>query len=323
MRFLENLLRFFKSEKKDYVSRTVEEFKVPKLRSDIGVTTANCPYCNAELDKFPVRKTRCRNCRQYMYVRTRPVDRKKILCKETDLQLVEEEWEKKRLQYENVQNNELDESYNREKVESLTIDVSDKLNLIVQNLIKHYDENCKYDEILRISKKDRLPMLKYIWSRWAYRTSGTVITLEYNYPQYDKNDIEFIVETELHRLTYIRQSHEYQELQPADKIFKTVLISYRKHIGHGEEYNSDTKEYKIPILKLCLPVDMQKIGRVWRESDGKINYTDFSLCGRGIADCKKVAQEIFFYKEGKEFPMTKEELKIFCDKNGYEYPLWD
>lgn len=78
-------------------SKKKEEFK---LNPNIGITTANCPYCGIELKKFPGRKTKCKNCNNYMYVRTRPADNKKILIKEEEKTIIEEEWAKRNGTYE-------------------------------------------------------------------------------------------------------------------------------------------------------------------------------------------------------------------------------
>lgn len=61
---------------------------------EIGILTPNCPYCNIKLNTFPQRKTKCKNCNNYIYTRQRPIDFKKVLVKEDELKLIEEEWEK-------------------------------------------------------------------------------------------------------------------------------------------------------------------------------------------------------------------------------------
>lgn len=38
-----------------------------------------CPYCQKELLKFPTRKTRCSYCDNFIYIRTRLLDRQRIL----------------------------------------------------------------------------------------------------------------------------------------------------------------------------------------------------------------------------------------------------
>jgi len=51
-----------------------------------------CPYCKGTLAKKPGRKKQCPHCGNYIYVRTRPVDRKKVLVTEAQTQTIEEQW---------------------------------------------------------------------------------------------------------------------------------------------------------------------------------------------------------------------------------------
>ncbi len=54
----------------------------------------NCPYCEASLDPVPTRKKKCPSCGQFIYVRRRPSDRKRILVTEEDAKRIEEEWKR-------------------------------------------------------------------------------------------------------------------------------------------------------------------------------------------------------------------------------------
>lgn len=76
------------------------ETKTYELKKNIGIDTANCPYCGTELKKFPGRKTKCKSCNNFIYVRTRPYDNKKILIKEDEIIDIQIEWEKKNGTYE-------------------------------------------------------------------------------------------------------------------------------------------------------------------------------------------------------------------------------
>ena len=58
----------------------------------LGVTGAICPYCAAPFSKMPQRKTKCPSCKQFVYSRTRPIDDQKVLLRESDLDLLDEEW---------------------------------------------------------------------------------------------------------------------------------------------------------------------------------------------------------------------------------------
>ena len=58
----------------------------------LGMVDANCPYCNVKLEKQPGRKKKCPSCSNYIYVRTRPQDREKVLLREDQLIALEEQW---------------------------------------------------------------------------------------------------------------------------------------------------------------------------------------------------------------------------------------
>ena len=49
------------------------------LLKPLGNIDAVCPSCNGRLDEFPKRKKKCPNCGEYIYVRTRPRDKNKVL----------------------------------------------------------------------------------------------------------------------------------------------------------------------------------------------------------------------------------------------------
>ena len=73
-----------------------ELFKIiPKL-SLIGNDQPVCPNCFNAIPKMPGRRMSCPNCKQPIVVRTRPLDQKKILIREIDIPIVENEWQIKR-----------------------------------------------------------------------------------------------------------------------------------------------------------------------------------------------------------------------------------
>lgn len=53
-----------------------------------------CPYCKQGLLKTPSRKKKCPHCGKYIYVRTRPLDRRRVLIRENQREDVEREWKK-------------------------------------------------------------------------------------------------------------------------------------------------------------------------------------------------------------------------------------
>ena len=58
----------------------------------IGNTEPVCPYCSKMLGKMPGRKRKCPDCWKYMYVRTRPVDRQRVLVTEQGVKDVDDQW---------------------------------------------------------------------------------------------------------------------------------------------------------------------------------------------------------------------------------------
>ena len=67
--------------------------KIGKNLEEIGEID-KCPYCKRKLDKIPTRKSKCPHCKEYMYSRTRPSDRKKVLVTEKQKEEIEEQWTK-------------------------------------------------------------------------------------------------------------------------------------------------------------------------------------------------------------------------------------
>lgn len=53
---------------------------------------AICPNCNHGLEKRPGRKKKCPHCGQFIYVRTRPSDGKKVLATEAQAEQIAEQW---------------------------------------------------------------------------------------------------------------------------------------------------------------------------------------------------------------------------------------
>lgn len=71
---------------------SIPDIVVPKLLP-IGNVDPICPYCGAHLEKMPERKKKCPHCGKYIFARTRPFDRKRVLIKEEQIGDVKEQWE--------------------------------------------------------------------------------------------------------------------------------------------------------------------------------------------------------------------------------------
>lgn len=60
--------------------------------SEIGRADNVCPHCSVTLAKLPSRKTKCTSCGAFILVRTRPLDRKRVLVTEEEALRLETEW---------------------------------------------------------------------------------------------------------------------------------------------------------------------------------------------------------------------------------------
>jgi hypothetical protein len=60
---------------------------------EIGLVDAICPYCSFALEKKPGRKKKCPDCGSFIYVRTRPIDRERVLVTEAQIAEIDRQWE--------------------------------------------------------------------------------------------------------------------------------------------------------------------------------------------------------------------------------------
>ncbi|PJA02487.1 hypothetical protein COX73_00525 [bacterium (Candidatus Gribaldobacteria) CG_4_10_14_0_2_um_filter_36_18] len=93
--------------------------------------SVQCPYCKKELLKFPTRKTRCSYCDNFIYVRTRPSDRQRILVTEKGIKELKKEWEKYRAAAEFKRNLEgSDLGFTEEKYLKVKESLTQRFNFI-------------------------------------------------------------------------------------------------------------------------------------------------------------------------------------------------
>ncbi|MCF7836257.1 hypothetical protein K9N08_02305 [Candidatus Gracilibacteria bacterium] len=85
---LANLLTKNSTEKKELVKK----ISVEKNQDGKDLRTDKCPNCGAQLNKIPGAKTKCPHCEKFMYVRTRPKDRAKVLVTKKEADAIEKEW---------------------------------------------------------------------------------------------------------------------------------------------------------------------------------------------------------------------------------------
>ena len=53
-----------------------------------------CPYCKSTLSKRPERKTKCKNCGNFIFVKTDPDTRERLIVTEQEARKIEDRWQK-------------------------------------------------------------------------------------------------------------------------------------------------------------------------------------------------------------------------------------
>jgi hypothetical protein len=79
----EEFENYFKS-----IKRPIEESLIPSSKF---FKNSVCPYCGFKLDKSPLKKTKCLNCHNYIYVRTNLITKEKMLLTEEQVNKLENE----------------------------------------------------------------------------------------------------------------------------------------------------------------------------------------------------------------------------------------
>lgn len=74
----------------ELIAKSKDALSAYKLE-DIGNTDPICPNCSQALERMPHRKTKCPSCGSFIYVRTRPSDRKKVLVSGSQVLQIEEQ----------------------------------------------------------------------------------------------------------------------------------------------------------------------------------------------------------------------------------------
>lgn len=255
-----------------------------ELNPDIGVTTPNCPYCGKELKKFPGKKTKCKNCENYIYVRTRAYDEQKILIKEDEIEEVSIEWEKKTGTFEWKE---------KERNKSLLIDVSKEMNQVINYLSSHYIDYCNYEEILSIKEEDRLILMQKIWKNYNFR--GTEKDIIKEYPQYNKENLHFICIKEMARVfTFFHWKEDIKRWGS-----KNILVKIHLY----DDWRT----------RFCDISDEINVFNTWNDEDEIINNSLRIWCGGSID-----TEYVYFYQNGEYLKMTPNEFKRFCNRNGYK-----
>lgn len=79
------------------VLEEADETSLPEATAAAEQPAAACPNCLDPLDKMPGRKKQCPHCGEFMYVRTRPTDKQRVVVTERGASEIDSEWEKVRI----------------------------------------------------------------------------------------------------------------------------------------------------------------------------------------------------------------------------------
>ncbi len=274
----------------------MEDYKLQK----IGVETANCPYCDAILDKFPQRKSTCKKCGGIIYIRTRPIDQKKVLLKETELALFDKEHTKR-----------------QEYCSSLSlvgyIDITNELQEVIKILKKDYKKYCDYDEILHIPEELRLEIMEFVWNDCGYRDTDKRL---YNlYPDLNKKELKFIAEKEWNRVNSLVKVFTWNcETKDFSKYSDEVKSDINKSLLQVFVFGFQANDY---LFRLCLAKDAVDVYNMWKDKYGRTYFYDFKPFDSSFLDPNIELDNIYFWQDGSFKKYTLKEFKELCKKNKY------
>ena len=183
------------------------------------------------------------------------------------------------------------------KVSIPVIDATKEMNAVCKYLASHYLEYCNYDEILNIEEKDRLPIMKYIWQHWETRNVEKNIIKKY--PEYDEEDLEFIVQRETNRV-YI-----YYHWQEHKKNWKDSKILAKIHLS------SDWR------TRLCSIKDEIEVFNYHIDEEAHICFTVMPSSYTTLQ-----TEYVYFWQNGEYLKFTPSEFKKFCKANKFIYPFY-
>jgi SPP1 gp7 family putative phage head morphogenesis protein len=75
-----------------YIVSATPPSEEPSQFTAVGNIDAICPYCGNRLEKKPGRKKKCPHCGNFIHVRTRPLDNKKVFVTEKQMEAINEQW---------------------------------------------------------------------------------------------------------------------------------------------------------------------------------------------------------------------------------------
>lgn len=192
---------------KNLFKKNPKEFR---KQNNIGITTPNCPYCNSVLDKFPQRKTKCKNCGNYIYVRTRSNDYKKVLIKKEEIDLIQQAWENKI--HEPIKQNGIKVS--EEKKEIPALDATNEYIKSKSELLDTYTKIQPYYPFMLLNNNEKKILLNCVYNYCGYH--GIPKDIYKLFPSWNKKLLEFVCLMENSRLGNLIKFYFYEKQRHND-----------------------------------------------------------------------------------------------------------
>lgn len=114
------------------IGNKATEKVVPALATKQESVNPHCPYCQSAFDPIPTRKTKCKSCGKYVYLKRRPDDPQKRLVTEQQKGQIEAEWEA----YQRAKQEQAAETEFSETLASLGIDEKKRRSIEVEVTMK-------------------------------------------------------------------------------------------------------------------------------------------------------------------------------------------
>lgn len=196
----------------------------------------------------------------------------------------------------------------RKAGESITIDGTEAYNMAREELLQNWEIFAIYPEILKIEKKDRKIILKYIYeTEYLVKTPSRLIE---KYKKYEKSLLESIRLTECRRLSTRAQIYHYylQEMRLGHNLDKMWYYVFSNNI------------YPKPVEELYIENCI-----IEKEDLLRLNLTNELYCNScgcmyisSINDLIKKDNIIHLYYQNTIHTFTIKEFQKFRDKNKIE-----
>lgn len=188
------------------------------------------------------------------------------------------------------------------------IDATADMAQIIKYLEKNYKSICNYPESLNIKEKERKAIFKKLWESWALHLDYEKFAA--GYPQYNKDDLIFVANTEHARMTTLYHRNKYINSWEKGK-------KYIKELGFSPFVLFNKED------NLCLIYDMDKVFKCsWVERDGRrwIERPFFRLFNRRIkpSDLDKYS----FWINGETRKLSPDEFLSWLKSYKIDYPLY-